>query len=77
MTQKFTQSSLIQFIYNEVSATERLAISEALRSDVRLRKQYNALKSAYHKLPKAKFNAPRSAMDNILRYSKTTALESC
>ena len=77
MAQKFTQSSLIQFIYNEVSATERLAISEALRNDAQLRKQYNTLKAAYHKLPKAKFNAPRSAMSNILKYSKTTALEKC
>lgn len=77
MKQNFTQSSLIQFIYNEVSTSERLAISEAIRKDPQLRKTYRDLKAAQLKLPRAKFNAPKSAIKNILKYSKSAAFEQC
>ena len=75
MKQNFTQSSLIKFIYNEVSTSEKLAIMDALRSDAQLRKEYQKLKAAQARLPKARFNAPKSAINNILNYSKRTALE--
>lgn len=77
MKHSFTPSFLIRFIYNEVSASERLAVLEALRTDVQLRKTYNELKAAHNNLPKAKFNAPKSALENILSYSKSTAVERC
>ena len=75
MKQNYTQSSLIQFIYDEVSTSERLAISEAIRRDPRLRREYLRLKAAQAKLPRAKFNAPKSAINRILDYSKSTAFE--
>ena len=75
MKHSFTQNSLIKFIYDEVSASEKLAISEALSQDVQLRKEYYRLRAAQAKLPPVKFNAPRSVMDNILKYSKDTAFE--
>ena len=75
MKHSFTPSSLIRFIYNEVSTSEKLAICEALRNDAQLRKEFHKLKAAQHKLPNAKFSAPSSALNNILKYSKSTALE--
>ena len=77
MKQSFTPSFLIRFIYDEVSTSDRLAVMEALRTDAQLRKTYNELKAAHNNLPKVKFNAPKSALDNILKYSKSTAVERC
>ena len=75
MKQSFTKNSLIKFIYNEVSTSEKLAISEALSQDVQLRKEYYRLKAAQAKLPQVKFNAPRSVLDNILQHNRNTAFE--
>jgi hypothetical protein len=77
MKHSFTPSLLIRFIYDEVSTSERLAVMEALRTNAQLRKTYNELKAAHNNLPQAKFNAPTSALDNILKYSESTAVERC
>lgn len=77
MKQSFTQTSLIRFIYNEVSASERIAIMEAARTNRQLRKELQTLKAAQVQLPRAKFNAPKRALDKILCYSKTNAMEEC
>ena len=50
---------------------------EAVRTDRQLRQELQTLKAAQVQLPKAKFNAPKRALDNILCYSKTNALEEC
>ena len=77
MTQNFTQHSLIRFLYNEVSSSERIAIMEALEQDTILRKAFQELKSAQQHLPRVKFNAPQSSIKSILGYNKRTALEKC
>lgn len=75
MKQKFTQNHLVKYLYSETSASERLAIDEALASDITLQDQYNELLSAYQQLPKVSFSPSKSAVNNILAYSKRTALE--
>lgn len=77
MKHSFTPNSLVRFIYNEVSTSERLAIMEALHADAELRRAYEELKTAQNQLPKTKFNAPKSALHEILAHSKSTAVEPC
>jgi hypothetical protein len=77
MTQNFTQNALIRFLYDEVSSAEKIAILEALEQDRELRKEYQTLKEAYRKLPRAKFNAPKSSIQKIMEYNQRTALEKC
>jgi hypothetical protein len=75
MKQKFTQNHLVKYLYSETSASERLAIDEALATDITLQEQYRELLSAYQQLPKVSFSPSESAVSNVLAYSKRTALE--
>ena len=76
MDQTFTQNMLVKYLYQETSATETLAVSEALQENVLLREEYLDLRKAYDQLPKVKFNAKPSTLQNILQYSKrSTALQ--
>lgn len=75
MIKKFTPNHLIKYLYKETSATETLAISEAICNDPKLAKQYQDLLLGYRQMPKATFSPSPSAIDNILRYSKQTAVE--
>jgi len=75
MDLKFTKNDLIRYIYKETSIAETLAINEALNSNDKLYGNYRKLLQGYQQLPKAKFNASASAIQNILRYSQHTALE--
>ena len=75
MQQKFTKNDLIRFIYKETSVQETLAIQEALNTNHRLLTKYQELLQVYQQLPKVKFDASPSSIQNILRYSQQTALE--
>ena len=75
MKQKFTPNHLIKYLYNENTASERLAIDEALTYDAKLQEEYNELKAAYQQLPKASFTPSSASIQNILKYSRSTALE--
>lgn len=75
MKQNFTQHHLIKYLYKETSASETLAINDALSTDVALREEFDALKNAYLQLPKVTFNPSADAIKNILGYSQRTALE--
>ncbi|HOY15717.1 MAG TPA: hypothetical protein PLC89_00425 [Haliscomenobacter sp.] len=67
---------LVKYLYQETSAAETLAVSEALQENVLLREEYLDLRKAYDQLPKVKFNAKPSTLQNILQYSKrSTALQ--
>jgi hypothetical protein len=75
MDQTSTPNMLIKYLYQETSATETLAISEDLQENILLREEYRELRKAYDQLPKVKFNAKPSTLQNILQYSKrSTAL---
>ncbi len=75
MDLKFTKNDLIRYIYKETSVAETLAINEALNSDLDLHAKYRELIQGFQQLPKVKFNPSPSAIQNILRYSQHTALE--
>lgn len=75
MTQNFTPNHLIKYLYKEVSASETLAIEEALSQDVELMEEYSGLLQGYQQLPKINFNPANSSIQSILRYSQLTALE--
>ena len=75
MKQKFTKNDLIRYIYKETSVAETMAINEALSSNTDLFDHYQDLSQGYQQLPKAKFNPSAAAIQNILRYSQRTALE--
>lgn len=74
MKQYYTQLDLIRFIYRETTATEAIAIAEALSEDPLLMEEYEELYNGYLQLPKAKFNPRPSALQKILNYSDQTAL---
>ena len=75
MKQTFTTDQLIRFLYEETSASETFAIKKALNSSKELMEEFKLLQSAQQQLPKIQFNPKRSTMQNILRYSKSTAIE--
>ncbi len=75
MKQRYSSTHLIQLLYNELSASERLAVEEALQSDAALRKEYERLNSAYRQLPKAQFSASEKTLQRILGYSSRTTME--
>ena len=75
MKQKFTPNDLIRFLYNEVSATERLSMDEALCDNLRAREEFEGLREAYQQLPKVTFRPSSRTIQDILKYSGKTALE--
>ena len=75
MKEKISTNNLIKYIYNETSVTETLAIEDALRTDWTLNEEYAELLTAYHQLPKAKFNPSPDSIQSILKYSAQTAVE--
>ena len=74
MKQTFTTDQLIRFLYKETSASESFAIRKALNSSKELMEEFKLLQSANQQLPRVKFSPKRSTMQNILRYSKSTAI---
>jgi len=76
MQQNLTPELLIQYLYKETSVEESLAIQHALVQDVVLRDDYEELFLAYRELPKVTFRPSPKAIQNVLRYSECTALES-
>ena len=75
MTSNFTPNHLIKYLYKEVSASETLAIEDALETNVELMEAYEGLLQGYQQLPKVSFNPGNSALQSILCYSQRTALE--
>lgn len=75
MKQNFTQNDLIRFIYKETSASETIAIGEALTENNELYDQYETLMEGYLELPKVQFSPSQSAIQNVLGYNQQTTLE--
>ena len=75
MMQKFTPNDLVRFIYKETSATETLAIMDALIVDTKLAATYEDLTKGFSQLPQVTFAPKASAIDNILNYSRQTSFE--
>ena len=75
MKHNFTLNHLTKFIYRETTAAESIAISKALSEDWELFEAYEEMKKSYMQLPKATFNPSPSTIQNILKYSQETAVE--
>lgn len=75
MSKNFTPENLIAYLYGETTVTELLAIENAICGDPILANDYDELAAAYDELPRVTFNAPRTALQAVLRYSEKTALE--
>ncbi len=75
MKQKFTPEDLVSYLYHETSASQRLAIEEAIQSDPVLAEEVNAMRRAKRQMPKVKFNASDRVLGRVLRYSQHRELE--
>lgn len=75
MKHKFTSNDLIRFLYKETSVAETMGIAESLSDDQLLLEEYQALKNNFQQLPKAKFSPSQRTIQNILRYSENSAVE--
>lgn len=69
------QINLVKSLYNETSLSEERLLNNLLSFDIELQEEYNMLKEAKIALPKALFNPSNSSLDNILKYSRSTATE--
>ena len=74
MKQYFTQLDLIRFIYRETTASETIAIAEAISQDPLLAEEYEELFEGYQLLPRAQFSPKPSTLETILHHSEQTAL---
>ena len=74
MKQKFTNNQLLKFLYKETSASESLAIKEAMNDDFGLYEQYAEMEAGFQQLPKVKFNPSKTSIQNILNHSRKTAV---
>ena len=70
MTKDLTPDYLVSFLYNETSLSESAKIQNAISLDATLSAEYDAIKSAFQRLPKAQFRPSAKAIQNILRYSQ-------
>lgn len=75
MKHNFTLNHLIKFIYKETTTAETIAISHAIQHDWELAEAYKELKKSFNQLPKVTFNPSPDSIQNILRYSRETAVE--
>lgn len=75
MKQTFTQNDLLRYIYSETSLNETKEIRQAIAEDAILRNEYDSLLEGYQMLPKVKFQASRSALQNIMDYSAISQIE--
>ena len=75
MKHNFTLNDLTQFIYNETSTADSVAIGHAMEADYSLFESHREMKKAYNQLPKVTFSPSMDSIQNILRYSKETAVE--
>ena len=75
MKHNFTQNSLVRFIYKEATSAERMALTDALHEDRKLYEEYCKLRNQARKLPRVSFQPSASAIQNILKYSEQSAVE--
>ncbi|GJM31515.1 MAG: hypothetical protein DHS20C18_05160 [Saprospiraceae bacterium] len=75
MKQNFTPNHLVKYLYRETTASETLAINEALNENFGLREEFEGLFQAYQQLPKVTFSPSPSAIQRILGYSERQTLE--
>lgn len=75
MQQTLTPNDLIAYLYNETSASQTMAVREALHRDPALQFELRELRQAQRELPRVKFNAPARILDRVRRYGRAAAFE--
>lgn len=70
MKHNFTHQDLVKLLYNETTASETLAVKEALHSDPVLAREFHSLAQARQQLPSVSFQPSRSTVKRILNYSR-------
>lgn len=75
MKQSFTMNNLVRFLYKEGSAAENRELAQQLNGDPVLREDFRVLQTAKRQLPRVTFMPSRRALQNVLDYSRETAVE--
>ena len=70
-----TNNNLIQLLYQESTLREEITLKRTMANDSDLRADYEMLKEAKQRLPKALFIPSDSVLENILNYSRKAAHE--
>ncbi len=63
--------ALVQFLYHEMPAADAVEMVAMIEDDPDLYAEYSSLLLAKTQLPKVQFNPSPSALDNIMRYSRS------
>ena len=73
MQQVYTEDDLIRYIYNEVSASERLLIENAMDSTPSLKVAYSQMVEVKSRMDSVKMNPSASSVELILEHSIKTS----
>lgn len=73
----YTPEDLLQYLYNEVDSTTRVAIEEALESSWSLREKLSVLKASQERLNTLMQQPRTEAVLNILKYAACTQKAGC
>ncbi len=75
MDNTFTQDLIIQYIYNELSDTQRIEVEQLLDNSFEAQEMHDSFLKSVKGLPLVTFSPPQQSIDRILNYSATTQLE--
>ena len=73
----YTPEDLLQYLYNEMDSSTRIAIEEALQSDWTLREKLSVLKTSQERLNTLMQQPRTEAVLNILKYAACTQKIGC
>jgi len=74
MQKDFTLEDLVSLLYDEVDASKRLAMYEALDAQPALLSEFQQLAEAKQRLPKVTFSPSENTIKNILAYGEHRTL---
>jgi hypothetical protein len=74
MTQNYTLNDLVRLVYHETSRTQARELHEEMSHDFELAEEFAMLKNTARELPRVTFAPSKKCIDQILNYSKSTAL---
>lgn len=75
MEDTYTNDALVQFLYHEMSAVEAIEMAHAIEADEYLLSEFRSMQRAKSHLVRVLFQPSSVSVNNILRYSASTALE--
>jgi len=70
-----TQDLIIQYIYNELSDTQRVEVEQLLDHNFEAKEMHDSFLHSLKGLPKVTFKPRQTSVDSILQYSASTQLE--